>query len=247
MEAARHPFPVSSTARTIGEQKAKVKIFCNLVVDQFEFAVVWLLLLKTDLWNIWIGQVVALLNLKRLQLREGFMARIWKEPHRGDGLYWKRPEGVERRLSQGAQNPTLIPQEDILVRVASFTFRFVSIEHLRDCLAYFQQKTHPGSRVPAKELASQFGDDWRTQRSWEVERWFERLPMYLLEEPKREKVLRALGEALHLEESGKLSASQTTASRKARADFKAFDKIMRLRGGKRPRAGDELPPRTRGK
>jgi hypothetical protein len=50
--------------------------------------------------------------------------------------------------------------------------------------------------------------------------------MYLLEEPKRQKVLRALGEALHLVESGKLSASQTTASRKARADFKAFDKLM---------------------
>jgi putative addiction module component (TIGR02574 family) len=30
------------------------------------------------------------------------------------------------------------------------------------------------------------------------------------------------------------------ASRKARADFKAFDKIMRRRGGKRPRVGDEL-------
>jgi hypothetical protein len=30
---------------------------------------------------------------------------------------------------------------------------------------------------------------------------------------------------------------------KARADFKAFDKLMRRRGGKRPRAGDELPPR----
>jgi hypothetical protein len=27
MEPARHPFPVSSTARTIGEQKAKVKSF----------------------------------------------------------------------------------------------------------------------------------------------------------------------------------------------------------------------------
>jgi topoisomerase IA-like protein len=25
MEAARHPFPISSTARTIGEEKAKVK------------------------------------------------------------------------------------------------------------------------------------------------------------------------------------------------------------------------------
>jgi hypothetical protein len=33
---------------------------------------------------------------------------------------------------------------------------------------------------------------------------------------------------------------------KARADFKAFDKLMGRRGGKRPRAGDELPSRTRG-
>ncbi len=32
--------------------------------------------------------------------------------------------------------------------------------------------------------------------------------------------------------------------RKARADFKAFDKLMRRRGGKRPRPGDELPPRA---
>lgn len=43
----------------------------------------------------------------------------------------------------------------------------------------------------------------------------------------------------------KLSALQTAeffASRKARADFRAFDKIMRRRGGKRPRPGDELPP-----
>lgn len=42
----------------------------------------------------------------------------------------------------------------------------------------------------------------------------------------------------------KLSALQTAeffANRKARADFQAFDKIMKRRGGKRPRAGDELP------
>src|SRR6266446_3639092 len=47
----------------------------------------------------------------------------------------------------------------------------------------------------------------------------------------------------------KLSAMQTAeffASRKGRADFKAFDKLMGRRGGKRPRAGDELPPHTRG-
>ncbi len=133
------------------------------------------------------------------------MARVWKEPHRDYGLGLnRRPTAVERRLEQGAQNPSLMPQHDIMVRVASFTFRFVSVEHLRDCLAYFQQKTHPTSRIAAKKLASQLGEDWRSQRSWEVERWFERLPMYLLEEPKREKVVQALAQALQLIESGKL-------------------------------------------
>jgi hypothetical protein len=85
------------------------------------------------------------------------MARIWTSPHRGDGLYWRRPERVQTRLQKGAQNPTLLPQRDILVRVASFTFRFVDIEHLRECLAYFQQKIHPSSRVSAKRLAADIG------------------------------------------------------------------------------------------
>jgi hypothetical protein len=31
------------------------------------------------------------------------------------------------------------------------------------------------------------------------------------------------------------------ADRKARADFKAFDKIMKRKAGKPPRAGDEIP------
>ena len=42
----------------------------------------------------------------------------------------------------------------------------------------------------------------------------------------------------------KLAAMHTAeffASRKARADFKAFDKIMSRRSGKRPRPDDELP------
>jgi hypothetical protein len=41
----------------------------------------------------------------------------------------------------------------------------------------------------------------------------------------------------------KVSALQTArffADRKARADFKAFDKIMKRKGGKPPRPGDEL-------
>jgi hypothetical protein len=42
----------------------------------------------------------------------------------------------------------------------------------------------------------------------------------------------------------KLSALQTAeffADRKARADFEAFDKLMKRRSGKPPRAGDEIP------
>lgn len=50
----------------------------------------------------------------------------------------------------------------------------------------------------------ELGVGWRTLRGWDVERWFERLPMYLQEEPKREKVVKALSRALLLAESGKL-------------------------------------------
>jgi len=42
----------------------------------------------------------------------------------------------------------------------------------------------------------------------------------------------------------KVSALQTATlfqQRKARADFKAFDRIMKRRGGKPFRAGDEMP------
>lgn len=45
----------------------------------------------------------------------------------------------------------------------------------------------------------------------------------------------------------KLSAMQTAqffTTRRARADFKAFDKLMKRRRGQPPRPGDELPPRN---
>jgi hypothetical protein len=43
----------------------------------------------------------------------------------------------------------------------------------------------------------------------------------------------------------KVSALQTAkffADRRARADFKAFDRIMKRRRGSAPRDGDEIPP-----
>ena len=99
---------------------------------------------------------------------------------------------------------SLAPRHVIVVRVASFAFRFETVERLRECIKYYEKKTHPSSRIPAKALAADLGEDWRELRGWDVERWFERLPMYLLEEPKRQKVLKALSKALALAETGKL-------------------------------------------
>jgi hypothetical protein len=115
------------------------------------------------------------------------MARISKEP-----LKW---------LDGSA---SLIPRHVIVVRVASFTFRFGTIEQLRECLKYYQKKTRPSGRISAKTMAADIGEDWRELRGWEVERWFERLPMYLLEEPKRQKVIKALSKTLKLIEREKL-------------------------------------------
>lgn len=40
-----------------------------------------------------------------------------------------------------------------------------------------------------------------------------------------------------------LETARFFQDRKARVDFKAFDRIMKRRGGKPPRSGDELPGR----
>ena len=111
---------------------------------------------------------------------------------------------VARIWKERLPSPNLASCEVILVRVASFTFRFTTTKQLRECIDYYERKTHPSSRIPAKVIAADIGPDWRELRSWEVERWFERLPMYLLEEPKRQKVLKALHKTLALVETGKL-------------------------------------------
>ena len=99
---------------------------------------------------------------------------------------------------------SLSPRNLIVVRVASFTFKFNTVERLRECIAYYENKTRKSSRIAARALEADFGKDWRQLRGWEVERWFERLPMYLLEEPKRQRVLKALTRALALAKNGKL-------------------------------------------
>jgi type VI protein secretion system component VasA len=121
------------------------------------------------------------------------MARIWIEPyqaHSGPPMdYWGSAEAAAHWRA-----PTIVPKNVLVVSVASFTFHFFSVEQLRDCLAYYEQKTHPSSRLPVGGMDH-----------WEAQRWFERLPMYLLEEPKRAKVVKALNRALTVAESGAFS------------------------------------------
>jgi hypothetical protein len=103
-------------------------------------------------------------------------------PDVDSNLIWEFP--LTRSLPH-----TLVPRERWFVRVCSFTFVFHSITQLEACLNYYKPKTRPSSRILGEDLFDYGGDHGERQR------WFERLPMYLLEEPKRKKVVAALRQA----------------------------------------------------
>jgi hypothetical protein len=121
------------------------------------------------------------------------VAKIWTEP-----LDWTRhlnrmPDGLPvegENLYWRAK--TLEPHDVIFVRVAGFTFEFHSIKQVETCLKFYSEKIHPTSRL----LLDGGGH-------WEYQRWFERLPIYLQEEPKRKKVVTALEKALRQVTSAK--------------------------------------------
>ena len=121
------------------------------------------------------------------------MARIWIEPYKAQsGPPWDYWGSVDADAHQRA--PALVPMNVLMVNVASFTFHFFSVQQIRDCLAYYNEKTHPSSRLSIGAMDH-----------WEAQRWFERLPMYLLEESKRARVVKALSRALMMAESDAFS------------------------------------------
>ncbi len=95
------------------------------------------------------------------------------------------PDGFRR---QHLAAPTLVPHTVCVVSVAGFAFVFHSLEQVRACLDYYRREHHPSSRLPV-HTGAYGGDQSETQR------WFERLPQYLLEKPKRAKVVSALEQA----------------------------------------------------
>lgn len=112
------------------------------------------------------------------------LAKIWKENY--DCTKHKNlMDDYKTPVDEYLKAPTLIPYDVYFVNVCSFTFEFHSIRQIESCLEYYSNKIHPSGRIPID------GGD-----SWEFQRWFDKLPMYLLEKPKRQKVVKALQEAL---------------------------------------------------
>jgi len=132
------------------------------------------------------------------------MARIWSESY--DSLKHAQafmPEQFGGWAAQSRQShaPTLIDHRVMLVRVCGFTFLFHTIEEMRACREYYAAKLHPSSRSAAAARAVHAEEvTWRL----EVQRWYERLPLYLREEPKRIRVLAALERAVRMAEAGEI-------------------------------------------
>ena len=113
------------------------------------------------------------------------MAKAWKEefdPLRHSNKMWVVDAVPYPKAS-------FVPRWVFFVRVCSFTFEFHSLKQIEACLEYYSQKIRASSRLPGYNERD-YGDHWEAQR------WYEQLPMYLLEEPKRQKVVKALASAL---------------------------------------------------
>jgi len=122
------------------------------------------------------------------------MAQIWKEifdPKRHfDKMHdFTKLPGVPRE--QYWRAPTLQRYPVYFVRVCGFTFEFHSIRQLEVCLEFFSRKVRPSSVI--RFSASDRQMQWL---HWVCQRWSERLPMQLLEERRRVRIVPALRQAL---------------------------------------------------
>lgn len=122
------------------------------------------------------------------------MAQIWIEtfdPKRHsdkmrDVSHLPGVPGVEYRSA-----PTLQRYPVYFVRACGFTFEFHSLKQLEVCLEFFSQKVRPSSMIRFSESDRRI--HWL---HWVCQRWFERLPMQLLEERRRIRIVPALMTAL---------------------------------------------------
>lgn len=93
------------------------------------------------------------------------------------------------------------------VYVCQFTFKFDTTEEIKQAIDFYRQKVRPSSRLPTPEWVSEEARrDPTGHRSaitrlirshhFEYQRWYERVPLRLQQEGKRQKVVSALERAL---------------------------------------------------
>lgn len=117
------------------------------------------------------------------------MTRIWKEELATSSGSDTNPMWDSHLPAETSPDRRLIPLWMYRVRVCGFTFTFRSVEQIEACLAYFSQKVRPSSRIPP-------GTDRKGSFDcWEMQSWYDRLPMRLLKDPKRLQVVLALSQA----------------------------------------------------
>ncbi len=112
----------------------------------------------------------------------------WKEPYD-----WKKHRNKmwgESARPDASQDEKLDPHSVYFVRTCCFKFEFHSLDQLKACLDHFSRKIQPTSRIRKKDLPKYGGDHS------EVQRWFERLPMKLMDNHRRPRVVAALRSAL---------------------------------------------------
>ena len=112
--------------------------------------------------------------------------------------------------------PTLQKYPVYFVRVAGFTFEFHSIQQIEACLKFFAQKVRPSSMIRFSESDKRI--HWL---HWVAQRWFERLPMQLLEERRRILIVPALKKALAQFNQDSSSGKQTTKTKPSPAHRKS--------------------------
>ena len=114
------------------------------------------------------------------------MARFWKErydPGRHRNHMWRVEHPRDR----------LVEYWVYFVAVCGFTFEFHSLDQLAACHAHYARKVRPSTREPMSVAWG--GDEGEARDNMLAYHWYDRLPQYLLGEPKRVLVAAALGRA----------------------------------------------------
>ncbi len=92
------------------------------------------------------------------------------------------------QAQRAARVGRLVPYKVCVVDACGFRFFFHSLVQLELCLDYYRMEHRPSSRIAWSPGAH--GDHWECQR------WFEQLPLRLLEKSQRPSVVGALERAL---------------------------------------------------